>query len=302
LDRQKDCPLGSKDRVWLRFKNRRPPHTGRQALTFPGFSAEYVAIPGSSEFSYKWTGTSHYVALHDLRLTDGETSIDDIGTIRQLDLRERLTFVPKGCEVSGWSRVSDRVNTFTALYYDSSILSEELDSSLSGEARPMVYFADAAARSTLGKIQSLLEDESPAHPLYAETLALLAAIEIDSLQRKGTAVRIPDSGGLSVAQESLVRDYIQENLHNSVSLSDLAELAQLSRFHFARAFKKTFGLPPHQFVLGLRLDQAKKILTSSDLPMERIAEEIGFGNQTQFAAAFRRAFGFTPTQFRRAHR
>jgi AraC family transcriptional regulator len=243
-NRQLD-PQALEDEVSLDFHDDvvTPPDS-RRRMAWRGFSAETVAIHGSRAFAYKWEGASHYVALHDLRLVDGEVSVGDLPKSTLADLRDLITFVPGGCRASGWSQLRARRNRYTAVYYDPAILPEELDTRVAGIERPMLYFDDPALRSTLSKIQGLLVDPDPIDTVYSETLGLMAAIELARLQFKRPGARVPDSGRLGFAQEKLVLEFIRENLHRDISLSDLADLTGLSRFHFSRAFKRTTGLSP----------------------------------------------------------
>jgi AraC family transcriptional regulator len=146
-----------------------------------------------------------------------------------------------------------------------------------------------------------LNDPSPANELYAETLGLLAAIEVDRLQT-GVEVQLMESGRLSATQERVVREYVEENLRRDISLDELAALAQLSRFHFVRAFKKTTGWPPHQFILRQRVEKAKRRLSTSNEPIHSIAGALGFGSAAQFSGTFGKVAGCSPSQFRRMQR
>lgn len=292
----------SKGRVSLKFKKAAGVEE-RVAMKWRGISAEHVELRGPATFDYKWVGASDYAALHNIRLVDGETVLDDIGRVRRLDLRGRLTYVPKGCGVSGWSQLSDRSHSFTALYFDPAIVDEEMeDSRPRASARPMLYFDDGALRSTLGKLESLLLDEQHHPAVYAETLGLLAALEIGRLQQPENTPHIPESGRLSSQQENLLRDYIQTHLESNVSLGELAALVNLSRYHFARAFKKTFGLPPHRFITQCRVAFAKKVLAKERISVEEIAAQTGFSTPRHFSTVFRQTTGLTPMQFRRTQR
>jgi AraC family transcriptional regulator len=185
------------------------------------------------------------------------------------------------------------------VYYDPAILPEELDTRLAGIERPMLYFDHPGLRMTLTKIQALLIDPDPVDAIYAETLGLTAAIELARLQFNGPGVHVPDSGRLSAVQEKRVLEYIAANLHRNVSLSDIAGLVALSRFHFSRSFRRTTGLAPYQFILSSRVERAKAILAETETSMLEISASLGFGTQAQFSAAFRRLTGLTPSQFRR---
>lgn len=275
----------------------------RRKLELRGLAVEHVRLQDARDFSYKWEGNSNYVALHDLKLNDGEITLDHAGPVRQLDLRDRITFVPRTCEVVGWSSLADHANQFTAVYYDPAIIPEELDAAVEqGDGRPMLYFQDPRLRSTLAKIQSALQAPGDADAIYIETLVLLAALEIHKLQANATDGRVLDSGRLSPSQERQVRDYIMQNLERNISLGELAGLVHLSRFHFTRAFKKTVGLPPHQYLIHCRVERAKTMLSQGDVPIQVLAKSLGFSSSSQFSELFRKATGRTPSQFRRAHR
>jgi AraC family transcriptional regulator len=296
-------PKALEDEVALAFRDdSETPSNRNRRTTWRGLAAETIAIQGPRAFDYRWAGSPHYLALHDIRLADGEIVVGDLPKSTETDLRYLMTFVPGGCGVSGWSKLRARRNLWVAVYYDPAILPEELDAQIAGTERPMLYFDDPALRSTLSKLQGLLVDPEPIDATYGETLGLTAAIELARLQFNGPGAQIPDSGRLGSAQAKLVVEFIRENLHQDISLSDLAGIAGLSRFHFTRAFKRTTGLTPYQFILSARVERAKSSLTNSDKSMFEIAQSLGFGSQSQFAAAFRKLVGTTPSQFRRGHR
>jgi AraC family transcriptional regulator len=288
--------------VELEFRDAKTPPDVQRRIAWRGLSAETVIMQGPHEFDYKWSGSTHYLAVHDIRLSAGETRVDDLPPTTQLEMRDLLTFIPEGCRVAGWSKLTPRRNMFTAIYYDPTILPEELDTRLAGIERPMLYFNHPGLRLTLGKIEALLIDPDPIDAIYGETLGLTAAIELARIQFNGPGVHVPDSGRLSGGQEKLVLDYIAANLHKELSLSELAGLVGLSRFHFGRSFRRTTGLAPYQFILSSRVERAKAILSGSETSMAEISASLGFGSQAQFSAAFRKLTGLTPSQFRRTRR
>ena len=297
-------PEALKDEIALEFHDatgETPPRESRR-MTWRGFSAETTAIRGASGYAYRWAGAPHYLALHDIQLADGEIVLGDQPKTAKSDLRDLMTFVPSGCDVTGWAVPRARTNRFIAVYYDPAILPEELDARIAGIERPMLYFNDPALRSTLSKLQGLLIDPDPLDAVYSETLGLTVAIELARLQFNGQGARAPDSGHLGTAQARMVLEFIRENLHRDISLSDLAVVSGLSRFHFTRAFKRTTGSSPYQFILSARVDRAKSSLTNSNVSMLEIAQSLGFGSQGHFSAAFRKLVGVTPSQFRRGHR
>ncbi len=107
-------------------------------------------------------------------------------------------------------------------------------------------------------------------------------------------------GGLAGWQKNCVIEYIEENLAEPVSLATLAELAQLSPFHFSRAFKQSFGLPPHRYHTSRRIELAKSLLAKPGLSVTDIALRIGYSETSSFTAVFRKLTGRTPTDYRRS--
>lgn len=294
-------PAGSGRCVDVRFRDDDRPPDGRFALEWKGFTAEHVAMRGAREYAYDVAGTAHYLAIHDMRLVDGEISLGDAPARRRLDLRDRLTLAPAGCRATGWVSTADRPNSFTAMTFDPDILTEEVERAgwRAGD-EPLLYFHDADLRSTLTKLAAVLTRGEPGGGVHAETLGLLALLELDRLRPRARAPAVPDSGALSTRQQRLVRDHIYDNLRGPLTLTELAAVAGLSRFHFSRAFGRTFGKPPHQYILQIRIDRAKTLLARTQAPVADVAGQVGFKTPNHFSAAFRAAVGCTPGRFRRA--
>lgn len=271
----------------------------RRVRDFEGFSAEHVQFAQSSPYDYSWSGKVHYVALHDIGLSDGETLLDDKPVSRLCDLTNRMTFIPSGCRVSGWSKPRRRSNSFTALYFDPTKFSAELlEHYHVAELAPLVYFENFALQVTLEKLAGELARSPSRNDLYAETLGLLSVVElmqVQKIERKPAARK----GGLSVQHEMLVKDYIEDYLHSNITLADLAALVGLTRFHFARAFKTSIGISAHQYVLRRRVEYARELLQNTKLDIEAIAQKVGFGNATLLGRHFRRQLGTPPNRLRR---
>lgn len=93
--------------------------------------------------------------------------------------------------------------------------------------------------------------------------------------------------------------YIDENLDASLALADLADVACISRFHFARAFKGAMGMSPSRYVSGRRLERARAMLRSRALSLAEIALACQFSSQASFTRAFQRHMGMPPGEYRR---
>jgi AraC family transcriptional regulator len=106
-------------------------------------------------------------------------------------------------------------------------------------------------------------------------------------------------GGLAPWQMRRLGSYIDENLHSALSIGELAGIARLSRSHFSRAFRDSFGNPPHQYIIRRRLHRAQGLLLSTGEPIVKIAAECGLADQAHLTKLFRKIVGESPAHWRR---
>ena len=142
---------------------------------------------------------------------------------------------------------------------------------------------------------------SAATPGTAGRVAHLTALFAVFLAEKYTAAASekPDfRGGLPVRQLHKVEAYLSEHLAEDISVGALAELVELSPFHFCRVFKQTTGLSPLHFVTRERITRAQQLMRETPRSFIEIALEVGYPNPSHFAQVFRRVAGVTPTEFR----
>lgn len=284
------------DQVCLSFKDGVPRPDTRLAFSAGGFSLEHVRINERRAFDYDWRGTSHYLALHDIDLSDGETMIEGARVVQGGELRDRMTFAPKDCRVQGWTALADGNHGYLALFFAPDLAEAEHERPLIGSAPgPLVYFSDPSLNWTLRRLQRLIGSAEGFDTLAAETLCLAAALQLYAVQgfsAPGT------EGRLAVEQQRRVEEYIAASLNQPITLAELAGVAGTSRFHFARAFRRTYGQPPHQYLLRRRIAQAVTLLGQSRLAIAAIAELTGFTSPARLSTAFRRTMGCSPRTFR----
>ena len=160
-------------------------------------------------------------------------------------------------------------------------------------------FQDDQLRLLLTEMEREVTSGSATGPLYGDLLGLSLSVVL--IRKYGHAPATPalHKGGISKPRLKHVIDYIATNLSSEIRLEDLASIAGLSVFHFARAFRESTGVTPHQYVLQRRVDTVKTLLRSRDWNLEAIASAAGFADASHLTKAFRRNTGTTPTTWRR---
>jgi AraC-like DNA-binding protein len=106
-------------------------------------------------------------------------------------------------------------------------------------------------------------------------------------------------GGLSPSVLRRVQESIDARLDENISLVALSEIAGLSVWHFAHAFKQSVGVAPHKYQLQRRVERAREKLVATNMSLSEIALSVGFTDYSHFARHFRRRIGMTPSQARR---
>lgn len=131
---------------------------------------------------------------------------------------------------------------------------------------------------------------SLAHEMLSHTL----------LNQVGLRQGLRLKGGLAAHQRRQLVEYIDNQLAEPISLGQLAGMCALSEYHFARMFRESFGLPPHQYLLARRLAHARQLLRSTRQPLGEIALACGFASASHFTHRFRQAMHGTPGEYRQA--
>jgi AraC family transcriptional regulator len=166
--------------------------------------------------------------------------------------------------------------------------------------RPRLFFFDADVWATALKLKAQLQYPCRSQKAYVEALGIALAHELTRLNEVGSALASETRGGLPGWQQKKVAQYIEEHLANEISLLSLAQLVRLSPFHFSRAFKQSFGMPPHRYLTWQRIERAKALLGERRLSVTEIGLDVGFSETSSFTAAFRKLTGETPTAYRRS--
>jgi AraC-like DNA-binding protein len=175
------------------------------------------------------------------------------------------------------------------------------------------FMADASERSAgdLYVLRPLLRDPPLARLLQTGWDALSCSPKLTgedllwrALARIATVhsdLRFAGDARLNMPALQRVRDYLHARVEDEVRAGELAQVAAMSRFRLTRQFQRAFGVPLHAYHLHLKLEESKRRLRSN-LPIARVAADLGFTDQSHFHRRFKGAYGLTPDAWRRAAR
>ena len=154
---------------------------------------------------------------------------------------------------------------------------------------------DGPVASLVAAMQDEVARGCPSGPLYGRSLSIALVSYLEGRFSTYEPKAVPP--GLSATKLRRLQDHILGNLDRELSLSGLAELADLSPQHLCRSFKKAAGVTPYRYVLDARIHRAKEILTAGRFPIADVALAVGFSSQSHFSDTFRRVTGVSPRQF-----
>ena len=188
-----------------------------------------------------------------------------------------------------------------ALYLDPSVIAHAAsDSRLSGNFELVERYArqDTVISNVGMALLGELNSQGLSGRLYAESLSNVLAVHLLRYYTHEKVEAPRFHGGLSGQKLRQVNDFIADNYANDIRLAELAQVAGMSNFHFAREFKRTTGTTPHQYLIKFRVERAKALLTDEGLPLIEVGLRSGFSHQSHFTRLFRKVTGTTPHLYR----
>ena len=187
-------------------------------------------------------------------------------------------------------------------------LSDDVVQDAAGADRPVELAEELGTSDRLLEQLVLSLDNSlrcwqPAARTYVDQLGTMVAAQLVREHGAGRSAReLPDdrpASGLGERQFAAVRAVMEERLAEPLPLAELAATAGLSVSQFSRQFKARTGLAPHRFLLGLRVDQACRLLRTGRAPIADIAVRCGFSHQEHLTRVVRAHLDTTPGALRR---
>ena len=143
---------------------------------------------------------------------------------------------------------------------------------------------------------ALETDSLSAKRLIERAIALLNAAPVRTSPLSGRDAR---AKGLAAWQVRRLSEFIDRRLDSALPMPDLAQVANLSVGYFCHAFKRSFGMSPHAYVMAKRIERAQRMMLTTNEPLSQIAVSCGLADQSHLSRVFRRALGYSPSAWRR---
>src|SRR5499427_1151065 len=272
----------------------------RHSLAWDGMAIEVVQALGHEKIEIRVRASAHLLIAYEEGVrSNGETLIEGLPRSTLRDVKCKLAFVPAGHEYREWQEPRTR-SRIVYLYFDPAKM--PIDPGAGAQDTPLaprLFFEDKALWETAVKLGRLIESGSEDRH-YCEALGVVLAHELVRRSAGMRNVEPPARGGLAAWQQRSVCRYIEEHIAEQIPLATLARSVRLSAYHFCRAFKRSFGVPPHRYHNARRIEHAKTLLAQPARSVTEIALKVGFSETSSFTATFRKATGTTPTAYRRS--
>jgi AraC-like DNA-binding protein len=272
----------------------------RRMIAREDMALEIVQSTTRDRIEHNYRGERHLLVLCEQGARhEGETRIEGLPPSTLRNLGRKMSFVPAGRHYQEWQQPRTLIH-LSYFYFDPARVQALSGSDADPAFMPRLHFEDRTLWDSAMKLKKLAERPLPEDRLYFDALAAVLAHELVRLNR-GSLQREPQvRGGLAAWQQRVVTAYIEEHLAEPIPLSTLAQLARLSPHYFCRAFKQSFGLPPHRYHSIRRVERAKTLLAKSSYSVTEIGLRLGFSETSSFSTAFRKATGLTPTAYYRS--
>jgi AraC family transcriptional regulator len=270
-------------------------------MEWRGMGAEFVQATRHNRVDYSFRSPVHLLAAYEHGVRrDGESYVEGLCRSTLRDVANKLTFAPAGHEYREWH--DPRTLTGVTFFYFDPIELQAAFEEQATEFAPRLFFEDPTIWSTAAKLKQTIESPRAESRLYVEALGVVLMHELIRLNRGVPREQAHIRGGLAAWQQRVVTAYVEEHLPEQIPLATLAQLVRLSTYYFCRAFKQSFGVPPHRYHIQRRIEQAKILLAGRKHSVTEVGLTLGFSETSSFTATFRKITGQTPTRYCRSLR
>lgn len=161
-------------------------------------------------------------------------------------------------------------------------------------------FVDDGVINSLGHcLLPALHGEHRGNQLFVDHVLLAVRDHLASSYGSGRPMCHVIQGGLAAWQQRKAKEMMREHLVEGIALTELAQACRLSTSAFVRAFRKSLGMPPHQWLMQRRIDRSVELMRNRSMPLAEVALSCGFADQSHFTRSFGRRMGRSPGAWRR---
>ena len=159
-------------------------------------------------------------------------------------------------------------------------------------------------KANIDRARSVHPDGYLIKPVSRETLysaielAIANRAQADSHLRTAIPEKSSDDSVFSEYVTEQLKLHIDRSFSKQITTDELSKIGGVTRYHFVRKFKNTFGTTPHQYVVDQRIDEAKRLLSQTDWTIGQVAEAVGYQHQAHFSTAFKSRVGMNPRRYR----
>ena len=265
-----------------------------EGLGWSGLAAEFRRIPaGATKVA---AGVSHRLGMHVGPAVTAACRCD--GQIhRRVQSEGEVDFVPAGLD-GEWEDAAD-CSILTVRVGATLIRRAAEDLGIDPDRMtlsPRFQLRDLGLQHILWALKAELEAPASGGRLFVDGLGSALACKLVRLQGDAPRLRTFDRQTLSPLKKRRLEEFIETHLDRDLSLCELAGVAGVGLSQLKALFPRSFGLPVHQYVLHRRVERARNLLLSGDLPISRAALESGFAHQSHMARWLKRMLGLTPRQ------
>lgn len=264
-----------------------------------GWSSVFASTQRERPFAAKFNAISDCLMVLHRSGPVGATYREEGRVISRDIPRGAIFFLPAGheCDVS----LHDPLDTVHIYLRADLFENRESGGAAPGELSSCLCERDIVLERLANAIAEAMNDNVPCSSLFVDPIAQAIAhrfLAVNGRVSTGQEVQRPNK--LSAKQLQRTREFVEANLDCDIRLQALATVCGLSTEYFVRLFKNAVGISPYQYVIGLRVERAKALLSEGSQSLSDVALQCGFSHQEHMTRVFRRSTGQTPGRYRRS--
>ena len=253
------------------------------SLNWSGVEVRRYSLPAGETKEHAYSRLAVFLS-HVERPVNGELRVGGRKVRAQIG-NETVSIAPPGLPLSSsW----DGAGEVTAIFLKTG---PEGDGIL-----PQYWIQDPLIHAIGTALEAELASACPGPRSYAESLGAVLVAHILAKYSNRVAGRTDSVRHTTQIGRSL--EFIGEHLASDLPLGEIAAVANMSKYHFAKSFRQAMGIAPHQYLVKLRVEKARKLLAQNTMSVEEVARSVGYADKGHFAAQFRKIVGISPNQYR----